>query len=71
MMQTLINPDPNPDENYLAASTVTEFRAICYTGLLSFFSGRTHQTRVGLCLSDVAVPMSGVVQGSGVGQCCF
>ena len=35
--------------------------------LTQFFSGRTHQTRVGLCLSDVAVLMSGVVQGSGVG----
>jgi len=34
--------------------------------LTQFFSGRTHQTRVGLCLSDVAVLMSGVVQGSGV-----
>ena len=35
------------------------------------FSGRTHQTRVGLCLSDVAVLMSGVVQGSGVGPVLF
>ena len=39
--------------------------------LTQFFSGRTHQTRVGLCLSDVAVLMSGVVQGSGVGPVLF
>jgi len=57
-------------QNYLAASTVTEL-AICYTGLHSFFSDRTHRTRVVLCLSDVAVLMSGVVQGSGAGPMLF
>ena len=47
------------------------FRVICYGGLQSFFTGRTHQTRVGLSLSAVAELLSGVVQGSGIGPVLF
>ena len=39
--------------------------------LKSFFSNRTHQTRVGVALSDVASLLSGVVQGSGIGPVMF
>lgn len=39
--------------------------------LKKFFSGRCHQTKVGCCLSDVAMLLSGVVQGSGIGPCMF
>jgi len=35
--------------------------------LQNFFKDRTHQTRVGECLSDVCNLLSGVVQGSGIG----
>lgn len=47
---------------------------ICGTLLLwlqSFFSGRTHQTKVDSSLSDVAELISGVVQGSGIGPLMF
>jgi len=36
-----------------------------------FFKIRTHQTRVGDCLSDEATLISGVVQGSGIGPVSF
>jgi len=39
--------------------------------LTVFFTRRTHQTRVGLCLSDVAELLSGVLQWSGVGPVLF
>ena len=39
--------------------------------LKNFLTGRTHQTRVGPTLSDVAHLLSGVVQGSGIGPCMF
>ena len=39
--------------------------------LTKFFTGRTHQTRVGLSLSAVAELLSGVVQGSGIGPVLF
>jgi len=55
---------------YLTASQLRDsWRFAALAG--SVFSGRTHQTCVGLCLSDVAVLMSGVVQGSGVGPVLF
>ena len=36
-----------------------------------YFGKRTHQTRVGACLSDEVDLMSGVVQGSGIGPVTF
>lgn len=36
-----------------------------------YFGKRTHQTRVGTCLSDEVDLMSGVVQGSGIGPVTF
>ena len=36
-----------------------------------YFRIRTHQTRVGDCLSDEAILISGVVQGSGIGPVSF
>lgn len=36
-----------------------------------FFENRTHQTRVGQCLSGAAHLLSGVVQGSGIGPMMF
>jgi len=36
-----------------------------------YFEKRTHQTRVGDCLSDEATLISGVVQGSGIGPVSF
>ena len=39
--------------------------------LQNFFKDRTHQTRVGECLSDVCNLLSGVVQGSGIGPIMF
>ena len=39
--------------------------------LQNFFKNRTHQTRVGECLSDVCNLLSGVVQGSGIGPIMF
>ena len=36
-----------------------------------YFVKRTHQTRVGDCLSDEATLISGVVQGSGIGPVSF
>ena len=39
--------------------------------LTEFFTGRTHQTRVGFSISDVAKLLSGVVQGSGIGPVMF
>jgi len=39
--------------------------------LTEFFTGRTHQTRVGFRMSDVAELLSGVVQGSGIGPVMF
>ena len=46
-------------------------RGTLLTWLQKFFTGRTLQTKVGSCLSDVADLLSGVVQGSGVGPCMF
>jgi len=37
----------------------------------SFFTGRTHQTKVGPHFSDIAALISGVVQGSGIGPLTF
>jgi len=37
----------------------------------SFFTGRTHQTKVGQHFSDIAALISGVVQGSGIGPLMF
>ena len=39
--------------------------------LKSFFAGRSHQTKVESTLSDTAVLLSGVVQGSGIGPLMF
>jgi len=39
--------------------------------LKNFLTGRTHQTKVGCDLSDVAELLSGIVQGSGMGPCMF
>ena len=39
--------------------------------LTEFFTGCTHQTRVGLSSSNVAELLSGVVQGSGIGPVLF
>ena len=39
--------------------------------LKNFLTGRTHQTKVGWCVSDIADLLSGVVQGSGIGPCMF
>jgi len=36
-----------------------------------FFTGRTHQTKVGQHFSDIAALISGVVQGSGIGPLMF
>ena len=37
----------------------------------NFLTGRTHQTRVGCALSDIADLLSGIVQGSGLGPVFF
>ena len=37
----------------------------------NFFAERTHQTKVGTCLSDPAALVSGLVQGSGIGPIMF
>ena len=37
----------------------------------NFFVGQSHQTKVGLCLSDVVALLSGVIQGSGIGSVMF
>ena len=37
----------------------------------NFFAERTHQTKVGTCLSDPLALTSGVVQGSGIGPIAF
>ena len=37
----------------------------------NFFVGRSHHTKVGLCLSDVVALLSGVIQGSGIGPLMF
>jgi len=37
----------------------------------NFFVGRSHQTKVGLCLSEVVALLSGVIQGSGIGPVMF
>jgi len=37
----------------------------------NFFVGQSHQTKVGLCLSDVVALLSGVIQGSGIGPLMF
>jgi len=39
--------------------------------LRNFFVGLSHQTKVGLCLSDVVTLLSGVIQGSGIIQVWF
>jgi len=39
--------------------------------LQNFLKNRTHQTRVGQCLSVIANLLSGVVQGSGIGSVLF
>jgi len=39
--------------------------------LKNFLTGRTHPTKVGCSLSDVAELLSGIVQGSGIGPCMF
>ena len=39
--------------------------------LIDFLSGRTHQTRVGSSVSDVADIKSGVIQGSCLGPILF
>ena len=39
--------------------------------LQNFFTGRTHQTKIGTNLPDTAKPTSGVVQGSGIGPLMF
>ena len=36
-----------------------------------FFTGRTHQTKIETALSDLAVLLSGVVQGSGISPLMF
>ena len=41
------------------------------TWLKNFLSGRTHQTKVGRSLSEIANLLSGVVQGNGVGPVMF
>jgi len=47
------------------------FRVTYYAGLQTFFVGRSHQTKVGLCLSDVVTLLSGVIHGSGIGPVMF
>jgi len=37
----------------------------------NFFTSRTHQTKIETTLSDMAVLLSGVVQGSGIGPLMF
>ena len=37
----------------------------------SFFVNRSHQTKVGFCLSDVVAMMSGIIQGGGIGPVMF
>ena len=43
--------------------------ALCW--FKNFFTGRTHQTKVGCALSEFADLLSGVVQGSGIGPVMF
>ena len=43
----------------------------CLFWLEAFFANRTHQTRVGMCLSPDETLISGVVQGSGIGPVSF
>ena len=39
--------------------------------LRNFFIGRTHKTKIGVSLSAVAVLLTGVIQGSGIGPMMF
>ena len=39
--------------------------------LVKFFTGRSHCTKIGTAMSDFAVLLSGVVQGSGIGPLMF
>jgi len=39
--------------------------------IMQFFSNRTHQTKVGLALSEIANLTSGVIHGSGIGPVMF
>ena len=57
-------------KNCLHAFTYMAFRVTYYAGLETFV-GRSHQTKVGLCLSDVVALLSGVIQGSGIGSVMF
>jgi len=41
-------------------------RGVLLSWLRNFFTGRTHQTKIDSVVSDVAVLLSGVVQGSGI-----
>ena len=55
----------------LAKLYVYGIRGDVLSWLESYFVKRTHQTRVGTCLSSEETLMSGVVQGSGIGPVSF
>jgi len=46
-------------------------RVTVLSWIQNFLNGRTHQTRVGISLSDIADLVSGVVQGCGIGLLMF
>jgi len=46
-------------------------RGALLTWLQNFFTGRTHRTKLGGHVSDIAQLISGVVQGSGIGPLMF
>ena len=57
--------------NYLQDYILMVFVVRYYNGWKIFFTGRTHQTKIETALSDLAVLLSGVVQGSGIGPLMF
>ena len=69
-----------PVEKYRTAVVNTRIHSHhndrCITGyvlswLQHFFSGHTHQTKLGDSLSDVLFLLSGVIQGSAIGPLMF
>ena len=42
-------------------------RGVLLSWLKNFFTGHMHQTKIDFAVSDIAVLLSGVVQGSGIG----
>ena len=60
-----------PIINCLLNYNRTTSLALFSHGCSVFFSGRTHQTKLGDSLSDVLFLLSGVIQGSAIGPLMF